>query len=1020
MNTNYTAPWHRASFDTFVHERLPELLATHGPLIGYHAEAGDGNTCRLTITLSANGAGDIALTFTVPQPDADGLFTLDGQPHVVVPLASTEDLEYAEIRCAGEQLYDYLAERLTEAPPNMLRDESVARAWLPLDVWWGDFLASNAQRLDTTNWLSERTHLRRLAIPRREKVITPGQFGRVDPFETPEGPNIGHILSIATGAEIRDGKLIITDPSPQGALGIVASCVPLLEHNDANRQLMGLNMMRQWIRPTQPEPALVQTGNEPAAPGFWCGFNLLTAFVSWGADTYEDGLLMSESCAKRLRYPAPVEPGDKFSNRHGTKGVISRILPDAEMPHLADGTPVDLVYSFLSIHTRMTFGQVREAMLGRIARAANAPVVAPPFHAPGEEELHRRLAEAGLPEDGMEQLYDHGQPLDRRSLVGWVYWGLTYHTAADKIHASVTPDGPCQRQGELEYYTMRDLGAFATVRETFNTRAAGRPDAGALAKRVAAGPITLAPPPSPQWEDIRRWLAAAGIQAEMQDEKITFRFAPPEEDALQLAQPVPHPWLPEREISAVGLLPDVPGSAGVAEANTRLARMIAGGTPASLRKRATDELAERLRLYFDNLLSSLDAPVGGFERESRHSQLRMDARVLFSGRAVLAPSIDLRLDQLGLAEEMAWTLFGPLVQRELGSAEEVAARSERATQVLDDIMARSWVLLNRAPTYIPTALIAFHPVRIPNRVIRLHPLACPPTNADYDGDQAAVFLPLTEEGQREAAEVFSVTGHLRRDPSLIRWFTPYREMTWGIALLSLTPAGRDELRELIGEAAMPDGLVTGFALATALGERWNPDRADEMLERLQRVMDKGLQVARQSGASINPFIGRTLPKPPLPEDDAPDAWNLYAEGLLERLAARTDYTDEDFGPQLLSIKSGARGSLRSLLQLVGPRGAVTDVRGCQVPIRHSYPDGLTPEELFATVPGARNGLLQVAFDTYQMAYGAREPAKPKGFTVLARAMRAEHPGLVFAHAAATGEVDPLTEPDSRLFVGLLA
>lgn len=1018
MNMRYSAPWHRASFDTLVNERLPELLAARGPLLGYHVEDSGENTCRISMTLAANGAGEITLTFNLPQPDTDGIFTLEGEPHVVVPVASSEYLEAAEIRCAGEQLYDYLAERMTEAPVNMLRDEAITRAWLPLDVWWGDFLAGNAQRQDTTNWLAAHTHLRRLAIPEREHVLNPGHLGRVCPFEMPEGANIGHIFSVALGAQIVDGRLVITDDQPEAALGLTASMVPLLEHTDANRLLMGVNMMRQWLRPTQPEPALVQTGNEPAAPGFWCGINLLTAFVSWGADTYEDAILISESCAKRLRYPAPVEPGDKFSNRHGSKGVISRIVPDAEMPHLADGTPVDLVYSFLSIHTRMTFGQVREAVLGRIARAANGPVVAPPFHAPSKEELRRRLAESGLPEDGMEQLYDRGKSLDRRSLVGWVYWGLTYHTAAEKIHASVTPDGPSQRQGEMEYYAMRDLGAFATIRETYNTRAAGRPDAGILAERVAAGPVSLAPPPSPQWDDARRRLAAASIHAELEGETITFCFAQPEENALQLAQPVPHPWLPEREIAAVGLLPGVPGSAGVAEANTRLARMIAGGTPASLRKRATDELGERLRLYFDNLLSSSYADVGGFEKATRQSQLRMGARVLFSGRTVLAPSVDMRLDQLGLAEEMAWILFDPLVQRELGSPEEVTARSEQAAKVLDGIMARSWVLLNRAPTFMPTALIAFHPVRIPGRVIRLHPLACPAMNADYDGDQAAVFLPLTKEGQREAADIFSVTRHLRRDPALIRWFTPNHEMAWGLALLSLTPAGREELRQLLGEVALPDGLLTHDTLVAALGKRFNPDCADEMLELLQRVMEKGLQVTKNSGASINPFIGENMSLPPLPEDDSPQAWNLYAEGLLERLAARTDFTDENLGPQLLAVKSGARGVLRSLLQLIGSRGTVTDVCDRQVPIRHSYPDGLTPEELFAAVAGARKGLQQLAFDTYRMAYGAREPAKPKGFTVLARAMRAEHPGLVFAHAAATGEVDPLTDPDSRLFVGL--
>lgn len=1016
MTTRFSAPWHRASFDKLMNERLPELLAARGPLLGYHVEDGEEHACRISVTLAANGAGDITLTFDLPQPDADGCFHQHERPQVVVPIAPSEYLEVAEIRCVGEQLYDYLAERLTEAPANMLRDEAIARAWLPLDVWWGDFLAANAQWLDITNWLSEHTHLRRLIVPEREHVLNPGHFGRVCPFEMPEGPNIGHIFSVALGAEIAEGRLVITDDRPEAALGLTASMVPLLEHTDTNRQLFGVNMMRQWLRPTQPEPALVQAGNEPAAPGFWCGFNLLTAFVSWGADTYEDGLLMSESCAKRLHYPAPVEPGDKFSNRHGTKGVISRIVPDTEMPHLADGTPVDLVYSSLSIHTRMTFGQVREAVLGRIACATNTPVVAPPFHAPGEDELHRRLVEAGLPEDGMEQLYDHGQPLDRRSLVGWVYWGRTVHIASEKIHAAVTPDGGGQRQGEMEYYGLRDAGAFENIRETYNTRAAGRPDAGMLAERVAVGLIEQAPPPAPQWEEVASQLTAMGIQAELVDERITFRFADAE-DALPLARPVPHPWLRERALTAVRLLPGLPSGAAVAESNARLARMLASGVPDSLLQRATEELAERVNAYADELLLQPISLVGGFEVPIRSSLLRFGARVLFSGRTVLAPALDLRLDQLGVAEEIAWIIFGPLVQQEIGNAEDVEARSMQATVALDAIMARSWVILNRAPTFMPSALLAFHPVCVPDRVFRLHPLACMLINGDFDGDQAAVFLPLTEEAQREAGERLSIAGHLQRDPELIKWLFPNQEMLWGLAAWSRTPAGREELVRLLGEHAIgPEGYVTRDSLTEALRAIISRDGIDILPELVQRLMLQGFSVVQHSGASINPFIGKALPLPAPPDGDR-DAWDRYVEACYERLAAHTDFTD-DLGPQLLAVKSGARGSLRSLMRVIGPWGTTTDAGESPAMIRHGFRDGLSPSELFATVPGAREGLARTAFDATKMGYGARDSGGPKGFTVIARAMRAEHPGLVFAHAAAAGEVDPLTDQDSRLFVGL--
>ncbi|OPZ84648.1 MAG: hypothetical protein BWY76_01751 [bacterium ADurb.Bin429] len=88
-------------------------------------------------------------------------------------------------------------------------------------------------------------------------------------------------------------------------------------------------------------------------------------------------------------------------------------------------------------------------------------------------------------------------------------------------------------------------------------------------------------------------------------------------------------------------------------------------------------------------------------------------------------------------------------------------------------------------------------------------------------------------------------------------------------------------------------------------------------------------------------------------------------------------------------------------------------------IRHGYREGLTRAEHLALVPGTRERLAAVLEETSRQAYGLREASGPRGFTVLSRAMRAAHPGPVFAHAAAIEEVDPLVDTDSRLFVGLL-
>ena len=171
---------------------------------------------------------------------------------------------------------------------------------------------------------------------------------------------------------------------------------------------------------------------------------------------------------------------------------------------------------------------------------------------------------------------------------------------------------------------------------------------------------------------------------------------------------------------------------------------------------------------------------------------------------------------------------------------------------------------------------------------------------------------------------------------------------------------------------------------------------------------------------MSPFIASGLERPPEPETDDACAWDAYAEELSEGIAAYTDFENNDLGPQALAVKSGARGSLRWLLPMVGSRGSARDAQGDVVPVRNGFRDGLTPEELFACTVGAREALGELALKTVPEAYGLPLKRFPKGFGVIARAMRANRPGIVFARAAAREESDPLTEIDSRLFVGLAA
>jgi hypothetical protein len=484
---------------------------------------------------------------------------------------------------------------------------------------------------------------------------------------------------------------------------------------------------------------------------------------------------------------------------------------------------------------------------------------------------------------------------------------------------------------------------------------------------------------------------------------LTFGFTSPQGDKLTLAHPVPHPWLRERELTEIGAYPALDEYPLLVEANDRLARMLDSQTPAKLVQDAIAQLKARVQAFFDALL----AP----------NHLHFRERQLFSGRAVIAPGADLRIDQVGLANDIAWTLFGPLVIRELGDEEAVRARSERAAQVLDQVMARSWIIVNRAPTLSPTALIAFRPVRDPDSVIRLHPLVCEWLNADFDGDQVAVMLPITEDAQTEAGERLSVVGHLARDPGLIKSLLPPPDALWGLASLSLTEAGRREVARMIGsEAIAGNGPITQTTLSEAMEKMLARDGVEAALSALEQLTRRGFEAVKASGASTSPFIGESAQHQSEPEGDDPDLWIAYQEELVEQILSDTDYENPDVGPQLIATRIMARGR-QQLPMLIGPQ-VVRDVREELVTVRHGYAEGLTPDELYACAAGARRSLARLVDEMEQMWTSTGKHGAPTAFTVLARARRAKRPGVVFARAAVSGEIDPLKDANSRLLVGL--
>ena len=176
-----------------------------------------------------------------------------------------------------------------------------------------------------------------------------------------------------------------------------------------------------------------------------------------------------------------IAVGDKLGGRHGNKGVIARILPVEDMPHTEDGTPIDMILSPLGVPSRMNIGQLYEAALGMAAQKLGMKVATPSFDGVPIPKIEALLKEAGLPEDGKQQLYDGrtGEPFTEHTAVGIAYTIKLNHMIADKIHARST--GPYtmvtqqplggkaqnggQRFGEMEVWALEAYGAANTLQE---------------------------------------------------------------------------------------------------------------------------------------------------------------------------------------------------------------------------------------------------------------------------------------------------------------------------------------------------------------------------------------------------------------------------------------------------------------------------------------------------------------------------------------------------------------------------
>lgn len=178
--------------------------------------------------------------------------------------------------------------------------------------------------------------------------------------------------------------------------------------------------------------------------------------------------------------------GDKMAGRHGNKGVVSIIVPEEDMPYMADGTPIDLILNPLGVPSRMNVGQILETHLGWAVQKLGLAVATPVFDGATESDIKDALMQADLPENGRIELFDgkSGVPFDQRVVVGQIYMMKLHHLVDDKIHARST--GPYslvtqqplggkaqfggQRLGEMEVWALEAYGAARTLQEMLTVK----------------------------------------------------------------------------------------------------------------------------------------------------------------------------------------------------------------------------------------------------------------------------------------------------------------------------------------------------------------------------------------------------------------------------------------------------------------------------------------------------------------------------------------------------------------------
>jgi DNA-directed RNA polymerase subunit beta len=254
-----------------------------------------------------------------------------------------------------------------------------------------------------------------------------------------------------------------------------------------------------------------------------------------------------------------IGAGDKMAGRHGNKGVISRVLPIADMPFLPDGTPVDIILNPLGVPHRMNIGQIMETHLGWAAEKLGIKIATPVFDGATEEDIEEFLRRANLPETGKVQLFDGrtGEPFDHPITVGYTYMLKLAHLVEDKVHARST--GPYslitqqplggkaqfggQRFGEMEVWALEAYGAANILQEILTVKSDDVVGRVKTYEAIVKGENIMEPGVPESFKVLVKELQSLGINVEVLNE---------DEQKIQFVEDTSNDVMPELGINLSG------------------------------------------------------------------------------------------------------------------------------------------------------------------------------------------------------------------------------------------------------------------------------------------------------------------------------------------------------------------------------------------------------------------------------------------------------------------------------------